>query len=136
MTRKSTNETRKSTNTETFAASGMRIRGADVFVTIAMFVTRLSEPVSVAARDEDPERQAGRARTPGTGCPGIVTFARWRERERVDEQQRQRLEEHPREAELRLRVPDLDVAPDEDREELAVGPQLVRGAAGSGPRSA
>ena len=41
--RKRQSATRKSTNTETTAASGMRIRGHDVFVTSGMFVTRLSD---------------------------------------------------------------------------------------------
>ena len=35
---------RKSTKTETTAASGISIRGLDVLVTIGMFDTRLSEP--------------------------------------------------------------------------------------------
>ena len=51
------------------------IRGADVFVMIAMLATRLSDPVSVARETKIQRVRPERANT-GYGIPGIVTFAR------------------------------------------------------------
>ena len=100
-------------STETIAASGIRIRGLAVFVTMWMFITRLSEPVSTARDTKIHSVRPASANT-AYGTPGSSTLRQVRERERVDEQQRERLEDHPRRPELRLRVPDLDVTPDEE----------------------
>src|SRR4051812_27749197 len=76
ITRKRINAITKSIATETVAASGMMNRGLDVFVTIGMFCTRLSDP-SITPRDTKIQTVSPLRAKTGYGIPGMFTFARW-----------------------------------------------------------
>ena len=61
----------------------------------------------------------------GYGTPFDGKFGELAEDEREDDHRQERLEDRPGDADRRLLVADLDVAPDERAEQLAVVPELA-----------
>ena len=125
MPRRSTKASAKSTTAASTEDAGMTRRGkVDLLDEVRRAdeaVRRLAEP----EREEGPGQQAGE-REQRIRKPVRADVREPPEEDREDDHRQQRLQNGPGDAEQRLLVAHLDVAPDQEVEQLAIGPDVLQ----------